>query len=111
MSAPAKPWSQAAPGRLPPAVGPWAGHSPSLSLTAVTAEGSGQPGPGQWLSSACLTPSRGSKDGEELRGEADLQGFPAEVREFLHPHLLRGVLQRPVGASSVTETHCFSAVQ
>ena len=52
-----------------------------------------------------LTPSRGSKDGEELRGEADLQGFPAQVRQLLHAHLLRGFLQRPVGAALVTRTH------
>lgn len=55
-----------------------------------------------------LAPSRGPKDREELRGETDLQGFPAQVRQFLHPHLLRGFLQRPVGTSSATETHCLS---
>lgn len=48
-------------GRTLPAVGPWAGRSAPL-----TVKWSDPPGPGQWLSGLPLTPSRGSKDGEEL---------------------------------------------
>lgn len=40
---------------------------------------------------------RGTKDRQEFRGAADFQGFPAEICQRLHPHFLRGFLQRPVG--------------
>lgn len=102
---PGPPWLRAEPpvGGHPPAEGLRAPRLPSLSR-------------GKWAAPAAvaqhmhLTASRGSKDREELRGEADLQGFPAEVRQFLHPHLLCGFLQRPVGTSDM-EARCFSPAQ
>lgn len=47
------PTPQAALRRLPPGVGPWAGHLPPLSPIPVRAEGSGQAG----HSAACISPS------------------------------------------------------
>lgn len=47
------PTPQAALRRLPPGVGPWAGHLPPLSPIPMRAEGSGQAG----HSAACISPS------------------------------------------------------
>lgn len=48
-----RPTPQAALRRLPPGVGPWAGHLPPLSPSPMRAEGSGQAG----HSAACISPS------------------------------------------------------